>query len=106
MIKSDRLQTLQQLLNEQQLTFNTRSINTYQKVLVERKREQNGQLTGRGPFMQSINFNGPTTLLGQIVDVQIEDGFGKSLSGRLVTEQQSYRDVEMIDHKNQERKTA
>ena len=56
--------------------------------------------------MQSINFNGPTTLLGQIVDVQIEDGFGKSLSGKLVTEQQSYRDVEMIDHKNQERKTA
>ena len=105
-IKSDRLQTLQQLLNEQQLTFNTRSINTYQKVLVERKREQNGQLTGRGPFMQSINFNGPATLLGQIVDVQIEDGFGKSLSGRLVTEQQSYRDVEMNNHKNQERKTA
>ena len=105
-IKSDRLQTLQQLLNEQQFTFNTRSVNTYQKVLVERTRERDGQLTGRGPFMQSVNFNGPPRLLGEIVDVHIESGFEKSLSGKAFTEQQSDRDIEIIDHKIQERKTA
>ena len=56
--------------------------------------------------MQSVNFNGPPRLLGEIVDVHIESGFEKSLSGKAFTEQQSDRDIEIIDHKIQERKTA
>ena len=80
--KSDRLQTLQQLLNEQQLAFNMQSINTTQKVLVERQRDRDGRLTGRSPFMQTVSFDGPIRLLGEVIDISIEQATEKSLFGK------------------------
>jgi tRNA-2-methylthio-N6-dimethylallyladenosine synthase len=97
--KSDRLQTLQQLLNEQQLAFNMQSINTTQKVLVERKRDRDGRLTGRSPFMQTVSFDGPIRLLGEVIDISIEQATEKSLFGKaLIAESYSDHIVINKDH--------
>ena len=84
-VKADRLETLQQLLNAQQLAFNMASVNDIQPVLVERKGQKEGQLVGRGPFMQAVHFAGPDRLIGSIVDIRIEQGYANSLSGSVVT---------------------
>ena len=84
-VKSDRLETLQQLLNAQQLAFNVASVGAVQPVLVERKGQKEGQLVGRGPYMQAVHFSGPDRLVGAIADVRIEQGFANSLSGTVVT---------------------
>jgi tRNA-2-methylthio-N6-dimethylallyladenosine synthase len=86
-VKSDRLQTLQQLLSEQQLAFNIQCVGSSQEVLVEKQREWDEQLSGRSPFMQTIHFNGPRRLVGQIVNVKIKEGSARSLSGRVSIEQ-------------------
>ena len=96
--KSDRLQTLQQLLNEQQLAFNMQYINTSQKVLVERQRNRDGRLTGRTPFMQNVSFDGPIRLLGEIIDINIERATEKSLFGKVAIKER-YSD-HMIMNKN------
>ena len=86
--KSDRLQTLQQLLNEQQFSFNMQCINTSQKVLVERRRDRDGRLTGRTPFMQNVSFDGPIRLLGEVIDINVEQATEKSLFGRVAIQEQ------------------
>jgi tRNA-2-methylthio-N6-dimethylallyladenosine synthase len=96
-IKSDRLQTLQQLLGEQQLAFNIQCTGSSQKILVEKQQEQNGQLSGRSPFMQTVHFDGPSRLVGQIVNVKIKKGSARSLSGRIATGQANDQNIEMFE---------
>ena len=57
-----------------------------QPVLVERFGNRDGQIAGRGPWMQSVHFDGPDALVGRIVPVEIVDGHPNSLSGRLSAE--------------------
>jgi tRNA-2-methylthio-N6-dimethylallyladenosine synthase len=80
-VKSDRLQSLQQLLNAQQIAFNRSVIGSVQPVLLERRGNREGQLIGRGPWMQSVHTRAPERLLGTIADVRIEDGHANSISG-------------------------
>ena len=104
--KSDRLQTLQQLLNEQQLAFNMQSINTTQKVLVERQRDRDGRLTGRSPFMQTVSFDGPIRLLGEVIDISIEQATEKSLFGKALIKTQNSDHVVMNKDYSEGRKHA
>ena len=73
-------------------------INTSQKVLVERRRDRDGRLTGRTPFMQNISFDGPIRLLGELIDINVEQATEKSLFGRVAIKEQ-YRG-HMIMNKN------
>jgi tRNA-2-methylthio-N6-dimethylallyladenosine synthase len=82
-VRSERLQSLQQLLGAQQRAFNIASIGQTQPVLVERAGQRPGQLLGRGPYMQSVHFEAPERLFGTITDVQITEGLGNSLAGRV-----------------------
>ena len=84
-VRSERLQSLQQLLGAQQRAFNVASIGQTQEVLVERAGQRPGQLLGRGPYMQSVHFEGPDRLFGTIARVQITEGLGNSLAGRIMT---------------------
>jgi tRNA-2-methylthio-N6-dimethylallyladenosine synthase len=95
-IKSDRLQTLQQLLGEQQLAFNIQCTGSSQKVLVEKQREWDGHLSGRSPFMQTVHFDGPSRLVGQIVNVKIKGGSGRSLSGRVAIRQDDDQNIKIF----------
>ncbi len=84
-VKASRLQQLQDLLNEQQLAFNQKTVGTVQPVLLDRKGRQEGQFIGRSPFMQSVVVNAPSRLLGQVIDVRIDQAHPNSVSGTVVT---------------------
>jgi tRNA-2-methylthio-N6-dimethylallyladenosine synthase len=84
-IKADRLQQLQDLLNEQQLTFNQKTVGSVQSVLLDRKGRQEGQFIGRSPYMQSVVVNAPDRLFGQVIDVRINQAHPNSVSGTVVT---------------------
>ena len=82
-VKSERLATLQQLLNAQQVAFNQAAIGKTVPVLLDRRGRRDGQLLGRSPHMQSVHIDADDGLYGRIVDVAIEAAHANSLAGRL-----------------------
>ncbi len=82
-VKDERLQRLQALLREQQTTFNASKIGETLPVLVTGRGRMDGQIHGRSPYMQSVHFDGPAALIGEIVNVRIEGASLNSLSGVL-----------------------
>jgi len=82
-VKIERLAMIQQLLNEQQVSFNRASLGKVMPVLFERRGKQPGQLVGRSPYMQAVHALAPDSHMHGIADVRIEAGHAKSLAGRL-----------------------
>jgi len=79
-VKAERLEALQQLLNAQQLAFNKKTEGQKMKVLVERHGGRAGQMAGRSPYMQAVNFQGSDDHLGQIVTCTITEAKQNSVS--------------------------
>ena len=84
-VKSDRLSSLQQLLDSQQMAFNKGCEGTKMDILVERVGGRDGQMTGRSPFMQSVYFEGDESQLGQILPMEISEARQNSLTARILT---------------------
>ena len=84
-VKSDRLSSLQQLLDSQQMAFNKGCEGTKMEILVERVGGREGQMTGRSPFMQSVYFEGDESQLGQILPMEISEARQNSLTARILT---------------------
>lgn len=85
-IKSERLAMLQELLNAQQVAFNQSCVGRVFTILFDRKGKHAGQLIGRSPFMQSVFATAPDRLLGQSVEVRIDEARSNSLAGTVVTQ--------------------
>lgn len=79
-VKSDRLEALQQLLNAQQLAFNKKTEGQVMDVLVERAGGRDGQMAGRSPYMQAVNFAGTPDMIGQIVSCTVLEAKQNSVS--------------------------
>ena len=88
-IKSERLTSLQQLLDSQQFAFNKTCENTVFDVLVEQKAGREGQLNARTPYMQSVYFEGPESLIGKIVQVKVSEARKNSLSADIIREKEA-----------------
>lgn len=84
LVKDQRLQVLQTLLNEQQLSYNKTMVGTTLPVLFERKGKKAGQWMGKSPYMQSVYVETPEDLIGTLGSVSILNGFASSLSGQLI----------------------
>lgn len=82
-VKSARLMELQNLINEQYLTFNKRAVGTTLPVLFERKGRHEGQLQGRTPFYQAINVPANDRLLGEVIDVNVTSATANALIGEV-----------------------
>ncbi len=82
-IKSKRLRELQDLLNEQQLSFNRSMVGTTQMVLLDRKGKHQGQMIGKTPYMQSVPVVASDDLFGKLVEVRLESAHENSLVGSL-----------------------
>jgi tRNA-2-methylthio-N6-dimethylallyladenosine synthase len=82
-IASDRLQRLQALINEQQVTFNETCIGMTVPVLFDRKGKREGQLIGRSPFNQSVFAEANERLLNSMVNVTLTEGFENSMTGNV-----------------------
>ncbi|MEM7651024.1 MAG: tRNA (N6-isopentenyl adenosine(37)-C2)-methylthiotransferase MiaB, partial [Pseudomonadota bacterium] len=77
-IATERLARLQGLLNEQQITFNKKTVGLTLPVLLDRKGKKPGQLVGRSSFSQSVYIEGNERLMNTIADIKITDGFDNS----------------------------
>ena len=82
-VKSDRLLSLQQLLDAQQFAFNKKCETKKFDVLVEQKGERKGQLSARTPYMQSAYFDGPESLIGEMTQIKISFARKNSLSAEI-----------------------
>ena len=57
--------------------------------MVEQKAGREGQLNARTPYMQSVYFEGPDSLIGKIVQVKVSDARQNSLSADIVREKEA-----------------
>ena len=73
-VKSERLASLQQLLDAQRFAFNKSCEGQTMSVLVERQGSRDGQMTGRSPFMQSVYFAADDSQIGDILTMKITEG--------------------------------
>lgn len=79
--KTERLHTLQALLETQQRTFNDGCVGKTIPVLFEKPGRNAGQLVGRSPYLQLVHADAGDQLLGQIRPVEIAAASKNSLSG-------------------------
>jgi tRNA-2-methylthio-N6-dimethylallyladenosine synthase len=85
-VKKERLQRLQQLVNNQAARISRGMVGGTQRILVEgsSKRDER-QLAGRTENNRVVNFDGPPTLIGNFVDVVVTEALSHSLRGRLAS---------------------
>jgi len=82
-VKADRLEALQQLLNAQQFAFNKSTEGREMKVLIERAGGREGQVAGRSPYMQAVNIEADSGLVGSIVSCHVTEARQNSIVGAL-----------------------
>ena len=84
-VKLERLQRLQALITSQARRISREMVNTSQRVLVERPaRRGEGLIAGRTGNNRWVNFDGPPSLIGSMVNVVITEALPNSLRGRLL----------------------
>jgi len=83
--KHARLNRLQTHINQYAARISEAMVGSVQRILVEGVSRKNpNELTGKTENMRSVNFPGPTTLIGQFVDVTITQALTNSLRGRAI----------------------
>ena len=84
-VKAARLAALQALLGWQARDFNLSKVGATAPVLFAEAGRKPGQIVGKTPWLQSVYADGPTRLIGRIVDVRLVEGHANSLAGEVVT---------------------
>ena len=82
-VKAERLERLNQLLDDQQRAFNAAQVGKVLPVLFEKPGRPPGQVVGRSPYLQAVHCEGGEQLIGKIVPVRIESAAKMSLGGVL-----------------------
>ncbi len=83
--KKQRLQILQNRVNQQALRIARNMLNTEQRILVEGPSKKNPmELSGRTENNRVVNFEGTPDMIGEFIDVSITDVFANSLRGDVV----------------------
>ncbi|WP_173645109.1 tRNA (N6-isopentenyl adenosine(37)-C2)-methylthiotransferase MiaB [Polycladidibacter stylochi] len=83
-VKSERLAELQALLASQQAAFNHSLTGQKINVLFEKGGRQQGQLSGRSPWLQPVHVEAPSELYGEFAEVEILAATANSLQGKLI----------------------
>jgi len=84
-VKKERLQRLQQLVNEQAARISRRMVGTTERILVEGvSKKDDKQLAGRTENNRVVNFDGPADCIGRFVDIVVTEALSHSLRGRLL----------------------
>ena len=81
-VMDERLQRLQELLNEQQHAFNHATVGKRTRVLLERPGRKPGQLIGKSPWLQSVHVVAEGAQIGDLIDVEIVEAGPNSLAGQ------------------------
>jgi tRNA-2-methylthio-N6-dimethylallyladenosine synthase len=88
-VKSERLQRLQTLIEQQKSSFNAGFMKVTMPILLERKGRKPGQLVGRSPYLQPVHAMGDEDLIGTIAPVEISSIGANSLDGDILRLAQS-----------------
>ena len=80
-VMDERLQRLQAALNRHQSAFNANTLGRTCDVLIERKGKLPGQMLGKSPWLQSVYLQ-TDAMIGELIPVDIVDGYANSLAGR------------------------
>jgi tRNA-2-methylthio-N6-dimethylallyladenosine synthase len=83
--KARRLAALQALIEDQRQVFNRASVGRRLKVLFDKPGRREGQVIGRSPYMQSVFAEGPLSLIGELMEVEMIAAEPHSLRGRIVS---------------------
>jgi tRNA-2-methylthio-N6-dimethylallyladenosine synthase len=83
-VADERLQRLQALITEQQVTFNQATLGKRTSVLLEKPGKLAGQLIGKSPWLQSVHILAPGLSIGDIVEVDIVEAGPLSLKGEML----------------------
>jgi len=83
--KKERLQILQQRINQNAQQIARNMLHTEQRILVEgpSKKDAN-ELTGRTENNRVVNFEGTPDMIGEFVDVEVTSVYSNSLRGKLI----------------------
>jgi tRNA-2-methylthio-N6-dimethylallyladenosine synthase len=81
--KTARLARLNARLGDQQFRFHQAMIGRSTPVLFERAGRKPGQVVGRSPFLQPVWVQGPLSLIGRVMEVEIREAGSGSLTGVL-----------------------
>jgi tRNA-2-methylthio-N6-dimethylallyladenosine synthase len=82
-VKQERLEEVNRRQQRIQLAGNSRRIGNRESVLIE-MRGRDGQLEGRAPDNRIVHCEGPETLIGSVVEVEITSAGPNALVGRRV----------------------
>ncbi|WP_048851436.1 tRNA (N6-isopentenyl adenosine(37)-C2)-methylthiotransferase MiaB [Komagataeibacter europaeus] len=85
-VKDARLQELQAVLRVQQDAFNDATVGMTAPVLFTGRGRKPGQVSGKSPWLQAVNVEGPDSLIGRIANVDIRHRYTNSLGGVLTEE--------------------
>ena len=83
-LKNERLARLQDLLAQQQKTFNRGFVGRTLPVLFEKPGRHQGQLAGRSPWLQPVHAAASPALLGRVAAIAVAGIEPNSLAGILV----------------------
>jgi tRNA-2-methylthio-N6-dimethylallyladenosine synthase len=84
-VKTARLHELQALIAAQQAGFNASMVGRRCEVLFEKPGRNAGQIAGRSPWLQPVLVDGPESLIGRILAVEITGTGANSLFAEVVT---------------------
>ncbi len=85
-VKKERLARLQQQINAQAAAISAQMVGTVQRVLVEgTSKKDKQQLSGKTENNRTVNFNGNPRLIGQFVEILVNEALSNSLRGDIVT---------------------
>lgn len=84
-MKSERLNHLQSLLNEQHQAFADKLVGSTLPVLLEKRARDGARLYGRTPFLQSLQVEAPDEHIGEVINVKITRAAPSTLYGELMT---------------------
>jgi tRNA-2-methylthio-N6-dimethylallyladenosine synthase len=83
--KARRLAALQELIEDQRQAFNRALVGRRVEVLFDKPGRRESQIIGRSPYMQAVFAEGPRSLIGQLLAVEMIAAEPHSLRGRIVS---------------------
>ncbi|PWQ97191.1 tRNA (N6-isopentenyl adenosine(37)-C2)-methylthiotransferase MiaB [Leucothrix pacifica] len=93
-VKKERLQRLQQRINEMATEISRSMLGTVQRLLVDKvSHKDEGELSGKTENNRSVTFVAHPRLIGRFVDVKITDAFRNSLKGEIVAVENDNREM-------------
>ncbi len=90
-VKTRRIMALQRLQGEMQLALHESMVGDHVEVLVEgQSRRRETELTGRTGGWATVNFQGPASLIGRLVQVRLTAAAPNSLRGEMIGDADAY----------------